>query len=73
MSKSRQQVKDDLRVEMAEYVKARRRWGRPLTFAAVLSGQIQAATDYALTDPEGYWLERRSLLHEIAREEHLAP
>jgi len=71
--KNRQQLKDDLRIELAEYVALRKRLGTPLTFARALLGHREVCVENSIGDPDGYWLARVALLDELARDEGVMP
>ena len=73
MTKTRTQLKDDCRVEIAAYVKFRRKVGEPLTFQKALSGHRQVCVENAERDSEGYWSERVSLLDDVAMDEGFVP
>ena len=73
MAKTRAQAKDEIRVELAQYVLFRRKVGEPLTFQKALSGHRQVCVENAERDPEGYWSERVSLLDDVAMDEGFVP
>lgn len=73
MPKSEPQLLEDLRLEIGEYVKLRKRLGRPLTFAQALSGHRQVCDENSVGEADDYWASRRRLCEKLMVAEGLAP
>jgi hypothetical protein len=73
VSKSETQLLDELRIEIAEYVKLRKRLGRPLTFAQALAGHRQVCEENSYGEPDDYWVARRRLCERLMIAEGIAP
>lgn len=72
MDKTRTQILEDIRIQMAEYVQLRGRLGEPMTFQQALLSHREQCRQNLADDPHGPWHERLGWLDQLCVEEGIA-